>query len=354
MASTPPPSFSTNWIPAKSWTHFVAGGLGGMCGAIVTSPFDVVKTRLQSNMFRHSLAHDRAPHHLATPRPHLATASSSSNTPSFRPRMPAGAHPAHTAAQVAHTSRNILWAFYDTALLIRSIHKYEGSAALFKGLGPTLVGVVPARSINFFTYGNGKQIIANKFNNGIEDTWVFLTAGALAGIVTSTATNPIWVVKTRLQLSASQSQPFTSSLACIRHILAHEGIPGLYKGLSASYLGCAESTIQWTLYENFKSSVRGRGGATEWLGMLGAAGAAKMIASLITYPHEVVRTRLRQPIENGRVKYRGLIQTFTVVIREEGVRSLYGGLSAHLLRVVPNAAVMYSIYEGLLAWYGVS
>lgn len=26
--------------------------LGGMCGAIVTSPFDVVKTRLQSSLFR--------------------------------------------------------------------------------------------------------------------------------------------------------------------------------------------------------------------------------------------------------------------------------------------------------------
>ena len=72
---------TTNWLPAKSWQHFLAGGyarthvqlsppyrvsyqicanlfffslrsLGGMCGAIVTSPFDVVKTRLQSDLFR--------------------------------------------------------------------------------------------------------------------------------------------------------------------------------------------------------------------------------------------------------------------------------------------------------------
>jgi len=52
---------------------------------------------------------------------------------------------------------------------------------LFKGLGPTLVGVIPARSINFYTYGNGKQIIANMFNDGKESSAVHLGAAAFAG-----------------------------------------------------------------------------------------------------------------------------------------------------------------------------
>ena len=65
---------------------------------------------------------------------------------------------------------------------------------------------------------------------------------------------------------------------------------------------------------------------------------------------QVIRTRLRQPLVNGKMKYTGLLQTLQLVIREEGARSLYGGLSAHLMRVVPNAAVMYAIYEGVLRW----
>jgi solute carrier family 25 protein 33/36 len=64
----------------------------------------------------------------------------------------------------------------------------------------------------------------------------------------------------------------------------------------------------------------------------------------------VLRTRLRQPSVSGVIKYSGLWQTLQLVIKEEGARSLYGGLSAHLMRVVPNAAVMYSIYEGFLRW----
>lgn len=133
-------------------------------------------------------------------------------------------------------------------------------------------------------------MIANRFNHGVENSWVHLSAAAFAGIVTGTATNPIWVVKTRMQLSASQARPYTSSWLCIQEILRTEGVRGMYKGLSASYLGVTEGTIQWTLYERLKRLTGGidhRNGVAGWLGMLGSAGMAKCVASLITYPHEV-------------------------------------------------------------------
>lgn len=80
------------------------------------------------------------------------------------------------------------------------------------------------------------------------------------------------------------------SYAMIRQIFREEGIRGFYKGLSASYLGVTEGTIQWVLYERLKrlsADTHGQGGIAEWFGMLGSAGTAKCVASLITYPHEV-------------------------------------------------------------------
>ncbi|KAG8841228.1 hypothetical protein FRB91_005230, partial [Serendipita sp. 411] len=124
-------------MPAQSSRHFLAGGLGGMCGAVVTAPFDVVKTRLQSNMFK-------------------------------------------SAPSVAARSSNPLYHFVETGHILRDIFRNEGVPALFRGLGPTLVGVIPARSINFFTYGNGKQIIAQRFNDGKESATVHLSAAAFA------------------------------------------------------------------------------------------------------------------------------------------------------------------------------
>jgi solute carrier family 25 protein 33/36 len=136
-------------------------------------------------------------------------------------------------------------------------------------------------------------VIANHFNNGQENSYVHLTAAAIAGVATGTATNPIWVVKTRLQLSASNQvnqRVLGSSWNTIRNIMRQEGIRGFYKGLSASYLGVTEGTIQWVLYERLKklaANTEDKGGVQEWLGMLGSAGTAKCVASLITYPHEV-------------------------------------------------------------------
>lgn len=49
-------------------------------------------------------------------------------------------------------------------------------------------------------------------------------------------------------------------------------------------------------------------------------------------------------------KYHGLAQSFKLVLREEGVKALYGGMSPHLLRVIPNAVCMFYVYEQVLSW----
>ena len=329
----------------RPWAHFVAGGLGGMTAATVTSPLDVLKTRLQSDFYQGQLAASRAAKGIPPPN----------QLPLLR-------------ASWLHIA--------ETGQILAQIPKVEGWRALFKGLGPNLVGVVPARAINFWAYGNGKRVYSNMFFDGKETALVHLFSAATAGIITGTATNPIWLVKTRLQLDKQNAGPggqgrrYRNAWDCIRKTFHAEGIRGLYRGLSASYLGVSESTLQWVLYEQAKRSLARReadlalSGRTptvwdrtvEWSGKLTAAGGAKFVAALITYPHEVVRTRLRQaPVDStGRVKYKGLVNCFMTVFREEGVPALYGGLVPHMLRVVPSAAIMFGVYEGVLGALGES
>lgn len=47
-------------------------------------------------------------------------------------------------------------------------------------------------------------------------------------------------------------------------------------------------------------------------------------------------------------KYHSFVQTLVKVWQDEGLRGLYGGMSAHLLRVVPNTAIVFLTYEAVV------
>ncbi|KAL4866065.1 hypothetical protein BDV12DRAFT_173417 [Aspergillus spectabilis] len=323
----PPQVQQTN----SSWTHLVAGAAGGMVTALLTSPLDVLRTRLQSDYYRSHLKTNIAIQHI---RPSLA--------------------------------RSAVLHFSETFEILFSIHRTEGWRSLFRGLGPSLTGVVPATAIKFYAYGNCKRLYPELFGLDKDATSTHALSAATAGLVTGTATNPIWLVKTRLQLDKShlnsdgsiRPPQYRNSFDCVKQVVKQEGIKGLYRGLMASYLGIIETTLHLASYERIKVMVarhyerQGKtqsSEVTQGLIMSGAAGVSKLIAVLIAYPHEVLRTRLRQaPMANGRQKYTGVVQCLRLMVKEEGFVALYGGLTAHMIRTVPSAAITLGTYELVL------
>ncbi|WEW55121.1 hypothetical protein PRK78_000549 [Emydomyces testavorans] len=343
----------------KSWAHLVAGACGGMATAAITSPLDVLRTRLQTDFYR----------------THTSSGLVS------RGSLPSSAVSFHTSL---HHVR-------DTLQILSSIRHIEGWRGLFRGLGPSLTGVVPASAIKFYTYGNCKRLICETTAWAPDAAIVHVISASTAGIATAIATNPIWLVKMRLQLDKSRvgnaGRKYRNSLHCAVQVLRQEGFRGLYRGLSASFLGAAETTFHLALYEQLKL-LFARGGQTtdhdgrykasshqtqDWIGVSAAAGLSKLLAALVAYPHEVptmphyslcshslifhpnqvVRTRLRQaPMENGSLKYPGLFQCFRLIWKEGRFASLYGGLTPHLLRAVPSAAITLGVYELVLRLLG--
>ncbi|KAL2756922.1 hypothetical protein ACRALDRAFT_1062601 [Sodiomyces alcalophilus JCM 7366] len=245
---------------------------------------------------------------------------------------------------------------------------HEGWRGFFRGLGPSLAGVVPATAVKFYVYGNCKRYGASLLKLSEDSAVVHAQAAVTAGIATATATNPIWLVKTRLQLDKSRGDAdrrYRNSLDCVQQVLRQEGVRGLYRGLSASYLGTVETALHLVLYEQLKvlcrrglesmddrSSFFG-GELAHWISTSGAAGSAKLAAVFLTYPHEVVRTRLRQaPMENGVPRYTGLVQCFRSIAAQEGLAGLYGGLMPHIARSIPSAIISLGVYEFVLRSVG--
>ncbi|XP_061862251.1 solute carrier family 25 member 33 isoform X2 [Colius striatus] len=235
--------------------------------------------------------------------------------------------------------------------LLRAILEKEGMRSLFRGLGPNLVGVAPSRAIYFAAYSGVKERL-----NAVlvpESKKVHMLSAACAGITCSTLTNPIWLVKTRMQLEARvKGEMASNALQCAMHVYRTEGLRGFYRGITASYAGVSETIIHFVIYEALKQQLRNSHHSlssplthspnrNDFFGLMGAAAVSKTCASCIAYPHEVIRTRLRE--EGSR--YRSFIQTLQLVAHEEGPLALYRGLLAHLIRQIPNAAVTMATYE---------
>uniref|UniRef100_A0A8D2CPU7 Solute carrier family 25 member 36 n=1 Tax=Sciurus vulgaris TaxID=55149 RepID=A0A8D2CPU7_SCIVU len=278
--------------------HLFAGGCGGTVGAILTCPLEVVKTRLQSSSVT-----------LYVSEVQLSTMAGASVNRVVSPG------PLHC---------------------LKVILEKQGPRSLFRGLGPNLVGVAPSRAIYFAAYSNSKEKLNGVFDP--DSTQVHMISAA-----------------TRLQLDArNRGEKRMGAFECVGKVYRTDGLRGFYRGMSASYTGISETVIHFVIYESIKqkllecktASVMENGDesvkeASDFVGMMLAAATSKTCATTIAYPHEVVRTRLR---EEG-TKYRSFFQTLSLLVQEEGYGSLYRGLTTHLVRQIPNTAIMMATYE---------
>jgi Mitochondrial carrier protein len=85
-----------------------------------------------------------------------------------------------------------------------------------------------------------------------------------------------------------------------------------------------------------------------------ASACSAALVSIIAFPSEVVRVRLQAQEMRGHEagvqhqKYQGVHDACRTILRVEGISGLYRGLSASLLRTVPNSAIGLLTFETLL------
>ena len=111
----------------------------------------------------------------------------------------------------------------------------------------------------------------------------------ISGFVSSCVTNPIWLIKTRLQLDRSHS----SLRMVIRRIYAEGGIRSFWKGLTASWWGISETVIHFVIYEFLKQTLAEQQNKKrdaektliDFIGIMGCGATSKTCATCVAYPH---------------------------------------------------------------------
>lgn len=292
------------------WENATAGAAAGFATVAAMHPLDVVRTRFQVNDGRVS------------------------NLPSYK----------------------------NTAHAIFTIARLEGLRGLYAGFHPAVLGSTVSWGLYFFFYDRAKQRYSKNREEKLSPS-LHLASAAEAGGLVCLCTNPIWLVKTRLQLQTPiyQTRPYSGFYDAVRTIMREEGWSALYKGIVPGLFLVSHGAIQFTAYEELRKVIvdlKSKESKKESerddkllnsvdYAVLGAS--SKFAAILLTYPFQVVRARLQQrPSNDGIPRYMDSWHVVKEAARFEGIRGFYKGITPNLLKNVPAASITFIVYENVL------
>ncbi|XP_015437476.1 PREDICTED: calcium-binding mitochondrial carrier protein Aralar1 isoform X1 [Dufourea novaeangliae] len=274
----------------ESGYRFVLGSIGGAVGATAVYPIDLVKTRMQNQ---------------------------------------------RTGSLVGELM------YRNSFDCLKKVIRHEGFFGLYRGLLPQLMGVAPEKAIKLTV----NDFVRDKFmdKNGNLPLFGEIISGACAGGSQVIFTNPLEIVKIRLQVAGEiAGAQKVRAWSVVREL----GLFGLYKGSRACFLrDIPFSAIYFPMYAHTKSRLADEGGYNTPLSLLVAGALAGVPAAAMVTPADVIKTRLQVVAREGQTTYNGLLDCAKKIYREEGARAFWKGASARVFRSSPQFGVTLFTYE---------
>ncbi|XP_021697637.1 mitochondrial thiamine pyrophosphate carrier [Aedes aegypti] len=242
----------------------------------------------------------------------------------------------------------------------RLVYKEEGLRAFWKGHNPAQVLSIIYGVSQFSSYEHTNFFLRQFEPFERHQNARNFFCGALSGTVATVITLPLDVVRTRL-ISQDPNRGYKNSMQGLKMIYRHEGIRGMYRGLSPSVLQIAPLTGgQFMFYNIFGSMFRQyfNIASTETLPAVElfiCGGLAGICTKLLVYPLDLAKKRLQiQGFAKSRQTFGrhfvcdNMFNCMYNIVKQEGFWGLYKGLYPALLKACFMSAFYFAIYDEMV------
>ncbi|XP_071502020.1 tricarboxylate transport protein, mitochondrial-like [Diadema antillarum] len=182
-----------------------------------------------------------------------------------------------------------------------------------------------------------------------------ILAGGIAGGIEICITFPTEYVKTQLQLDERAAKPlYRGPIHCVKLTVRDHGVRGLYRGLSPLLYGSIpKSAVRFGANEYLKTKWRdSHNGALSKTGSLVCGlGAGVSEAILAVTPMETIKVKFINDQTSANPRYRGFFHGLREIIKTQGLRGTYQGLSATIMKQGSNQAIRFFVMDSLREWY---
>ncbi|XP_071935048.1 mitochondrial arginine transporter BAC1-like isoform X1 [Coffea arabica] len=179
-------------------------------------------------------------------------------------------------------------------------------------------------------------------------------AGMWAGVATVIVGHPFDTVKVKLQKhnTAANGIKYKNGLHCTARILKTEGVQGLYRGATSSFLGMAfESSLAFGIYSQTKQLLQGgfHSDKPQPQAIIPAGAFAGSIISSILCPTELVKCRMQVQGTDSLIsyssRYNSPLDCAIKTVKAEGPTGIFRGGYTTLLRESLGNASFFTTYE---------
>lgn len=232
------------------------------------------------------------------------------------------------------------------------VSKEEGIGSLWRGNTANVIRYFPTQALNFAFKDYFKKLFGMRKDKDGYWWWFAgnLASGGAAGACSLFFVYSLDYARTRLANDAKSAKKgggerqFNGLVDVYRKTLATDGIAGLYRGFVISCVGIVVYRgLYFGLYDSLKPALGPY--ADNFLASFVLGWGITNLAGVASYPIDTIRRRMMMT-SGAAVKYRNSMHCASEILKNEGMKSMFKGAGANILRAVAGAGVL-SGYDAL-------